>query len=70
MPEAEGYIGIINLLTRALELMNEGDAKALVTRARAETVRQARQSVNSLEIGIDLGQLLAQEEKPEDGRTE
>lgn len=62
MPEAEGYLGIINLLTKALELMNEGDAKALVTRARAETVRQARQSVTSLEMGMDLGRLLSEEE--------
>lgn len=62
MPETEGYLGIIKLLTQALELMNEGDAKALVARARAETVRQAKQSVTSLEMGIDLGRLLTQEE--------
>lgn len=64
MPEAEGYIGIINLLTEALRLMDEGEAKALVMRAQAETVRQARQSVTSLEMGMDLGRLLAQEEGP------
>jgi hypothetical protein len=69
MSEAEGYIGIINLLTAALDLMNEGDAKTLVMRARAETVRQARQSVTSLEMGMDLGHLLAQEEEPGSDRT-
>lgn len=63
MPEAEGYLGIINLLTKALDLMNEGDAKALVARARAETVRQARQSVTSLEMGLDLGRILSEDER-------
>lgn len=62
MPEAEGYLGIINLLTSALELMNDGDAKVLVMRARAETVRQALQSVTNLEMGMDLGRLFKEEE--------
>lgn len=62
MPEAEGYIGIINLLDEALGLMKDGDAKTLVAKARAETARQARQSVTSLEMGIDLGKLLQREE--------
>lgn len=63
MPEAEGYVGIINLLTDALKLMDDGEAKELITRARAETVRQAKQSVTSLEMGMDLGRLLGQEER-------
>lgn len=63
MPEQEGYIGIINLLTEALKIMEDGEAKELVSRARTETVRQARQSVSSLEIGIDLGTLMS---KPDD----
>ncbi len=66
MPEHEGYLGIITLLTNALKLMDEGDfegAKEIVKTARTETVRQAKQSVSSLEIGIDLGQLLS---KPDD----
>lgn len=63
MPELEGYYGIIFLLKKALECMPEGDAKHLVTQALAETVRQAKQSVSSLEIGIDLGRLLADEER-------
>lgn len=62
MPEAEGYMGIINLLNSALELMDDGDAKELVTRARNETVKQARQSASSLQMGMDLGKLLAQDE--------
>lgn len=60
MPEPEGYIGIIDLLTKALGLMEEGPAKEIVTKARAETVRQARQSVTSLEMGLDLGRLLGE----------
>jgi hypothetical protein len=70
MPEAEGYLGIINLLTEALKLMDEGEAKELVTRARAETVKQAKQSVTSLEMGMDLGRLLGDLERPEHKRTE
>lgn len=62
MPEQEGYIGIINLLGQALKLMDEGEAKELVKQARAETVRQAKQSVTSLEMGMDLGRLLSKEE--------
>jgi hypothetical protein len=62
MPESEGYLGIINLLTEALRLMEEGEAKNLVAQARTETVRQARQSVTSLEMGMDLGRLLSKEE--------
>lgn len=62
MPEAEGYMGIIKLLSDALSLMSDGDAKELVAQARVETIRQARQSVTSLEMGIDLGKLLQQEE--------
>jgi hypothetical protein len=62
MPEAEGYLGIINLLTEALGLMEGGEAKSLVVQARAETVRQAKQSVTSLEMGMDLGRLLSKEE--------
>lgn len=63
MPEAEGYLGIIFLLKKALECMPEGDAKVLVTKALCETVRQAQQSVSSLEIGIDLGRLMADTER-------
>lgn len=63
MPEAEGYLGIINLLTEALRLMEDGPAKDLVARARAETVHQARQSVTSLEMGMDLGRLLSKDEQ-------
>jgi hypothetical protein len=62
MPEAEGYMGIINLLGAALVLMEEGEAKQLVFQARVETIRQAKQSVTSLEMGIDLGKLLQKEE--------
>jgi hypothetical protein len=62
MPEADGYLGVINLLSEALKLMDEGKAKDLVEQARAETVKQARQSVTSLEMGIDLGRLLREEE--------
>lgn len=62
MPEQEGYIGIINLLTKALDLLVEGEGKDLVKQARAETIRQARQSMTSLEIGLDLGRLLGEAE--------
>lgn len=62
MPESEGYLGIINLLTDALRLMEEGEAKNLVAQARAETVKQAKQSVTCLEMGMDLGRLLSEEE--------
>jgi hypothetical protein len=61
MPEAEGYLGIINLLKEALPLMAEGRAKLLVTQALKETAKQAKQSVTSLEIGMDLGRLMADE---------
>lgn len=70
MPEAEGYLGIINLLTEALKLMEEGEAKNLVMKARAETARQAKQSVTSLEMGMDLGWLLGDLEQPGHQRTE
>lgn len=60
MPEAEGYLGIINLLTEALGLMEDGAAKDLVARARAETVKQAKQGVTCLEMGMDLGRLLSE----------
>ncbi len=63
MPEAEGYLGIIFLLKKALECMPEGDAKVLVTKALCETVRQAKQSVTSLEMGINLGRLLSDQER-------
>lgn len=63
MPEAEGYMGIISLLTEALKLMEDGKAKELIIQARAETVRQAKDSVTSLEMGMDLGRLLTQEEQ-------
>lgn len=63
MPEAEGYAGIINLLTEALKLMEEGEAKALVAEARALTVKQTKESLTSLEMGLDLGRLLAEEER-------
>jgi hypothetical protein len=59
MPEHEGYIGIINLLTEALKLMEDGKAKLLVSKARAETARQMKQSLSSLEIGLELGNLLS-----------
>lgn len=62
MPEAEGYLGIINLLKEALPLMDEGQAKLLVAQALKETVKQAKQSVTSLEMGMDLGRLFAKEE--------
>lgn len=62
MPEAEGYLGIFNLLTEALRLMEGGAAKDLVARARAETVKQAQQGVTSLEMGMDLGRLLSDNE--------
>lgn len=62
MPEQEGYLGIIKLLAAALDLMPEGTAKVLVTKAKDETVRQANQSVTSLEIGMELGKLLSEEE--------
>lgn len=64
MPEAEGYLGIINLLSEALKLMENGEAKDLVAQARAETVKQARQSVTNLEMGMDLGRLLGDLERP------
>ena len=62
MPEQEGYLGIINLLTQALVFLEDGPAKDLVGRARAETIRQAKQSVTSLEMGLDLGKLLAEQD--------
>jgi hypothetical protein len=62
MPEMEGYIGIISLLNLALDRMDDGPAKALVIKARDETIRQAQQSVSSLEIGMELGQYLSEEE--------
>jgi len=67
MPEAEGYIGIINLLTDALKLMEDGEAKALITQARALTAKQTRESVSALEMGMDLGRLLTEEGRR--GRT-
>lgn len=63
MPEQEGYLGIITLLTEAISQMEEGDAKELVKKARLETVKQAKQSMTSLEMGMDLGRLLAKEEE-------
>jgi hypothetical protein len=63
MPESEGYLGIITLLTEALRTMDDGPAKDLVTRARAETVRQARQAVTSLAMGMELGRLLSKDEQ-------
>lgn len=62
MPETEGYMGIIDLLTEALGLMDDGRARELVHQARAETVKQFKSSVTSLEMGIDLGRLLRDEE--------
>lgn len=62
MPEAEGYLGIINLLKEALPLMDEGQAKLLVAQALKETIKQAKQSVTSLEMGMDLGRFLSQED--------
>lgn len=62
MPEQEGYIGIITLLTEAILLMEEGDAKDLVKKARLATVNAAKQSMTSLEMGIDLGRLLSEQE--------
>ncbi len=62
VPEQEGYLGIINLLTQALAFLEDGPAKDLVGRARAETIRQAKQSVTSLEMGLDLGKLLAEQD--------
>lgn len=70
MPEAEGYLGIINLLSEALKSMEDGEAKTLVLKARAETVKQARQSVTSLEIGVDLGRLLSEDERGDHQRVE
>lgn len=67
MPEQEGYVGIIAMLTSALELMEEGPARELVVKARAETVRQARQSVSSLEMGLDLGKLLSENDQAQKG---
>lgn len=66
MPEAEGYLGIINLLKKAAELMEEGEARELVAQALAETVKQFKQSVSSLEIGMDLGRLMSQNEGHEE----
>lgn len=63
MPEQEGYLGIIELLTKALGLMEEGPAKEIVKKAKAETVHQARQSVTSLEMGLELGSLLGENDK-------
>ncbi len=63
MPEAEGYMGIINLLTEALKLMEDGEARDLVAQARAETVKQAKQSVTALEMGMDLGRFLGENER-------
>lgn len=59
MPEAEGYHGILTLLSQALALMEPGPAKDLVTQAFQETKKQALQSLTSLEIGMDLGRLLS-----------
>lgn len=67
MPEAEGYLGIINLLTEALKLMEDGEARDLVARARAETAKQAKQSVTALEMGMDLGRLLGENERSDAG---
>lgn len=63
MPEQEGYLGIIDLLTKALDRMEEGPAKEFVEKARTETVRQAKQSVTSLEMGLDLGRVLSENDK-------
>lgn len=70
MPEAEGYLGVINLLSKALELMEDGEAKILVFQARTETVKQARQSATSLEMGMDLGRLLSENERLDHGRSD
>ena len=58
----EGYIGIISLLNLALDRMDDGPAKVLVTKARDETILQAKQSISSLEMGLELGELLSEEE--------
>lgn len=62
MPEQEGYLGIIGLLTQALEIMEPGEAMDLVRQARAETVRQAKLSVSSLEMGMELGKLFSEDQ--------
>jgi hypothetical protein len=67
MPEAEGYMGILNLLTEALKLMEEGEARDLVARVRAETAKQAKQSVTAMEMGMDLGRLLSENERGDAG---
>lgn len=58
MPEAEGYLGILKLLDDAMNHMPEGHARDLVQQAYRVTIDQARQSISSLEMGIDLGRLL------------
>lgn len=70
MPEAEGYLGIINLLSEALKFMEDGEAKTLVLQARKETIKQARQSVTSFEMGMDLGRLLSEDERADHKRNE
>lgn len=65
MPEAEGYIGIINSLKEALDLMEPGEARELVIKAYNATAKLAKQSFSSLEIGMDLGRLLSEEERKE-----
>jgi hypothetical protein len=62
MTEQEGYLGVINLLKRAGSLLPEGEAKDCVRQALQEVVRIAKQGVTNLEMGIDLGQLLARTE--------
>lgn len=64
MPEQEGYLGIINMLTEALRaLEDEGKlgykrVEDLIVKARAEVIKQMKHGFSSLEIGLELGKLL------------
>ena len=67
MPEQEGYFGIINLLGKALEALDSqhyAKTEELIMQARLETLRQAKSSVNSMEIGMELERLMNDERDP------